>query len=170
MKIVQRGAVPPLIAMLKASDRPLKEMAAFALGRLAQTNDNQAGIFAMGALAPLLELLHSKAKNLEHNAAFALYGLTDNADNAPEIVKQGGYEQLRTSVLPEGQATKDCISKTLKRLAVRRSSLCPSLSPCRLLLLALVATGSVLYHCKLVARAVIDLILSSRRGDARRRS
>jgi hypothetical protein len=43
-KIVQRGAVPPLIEMLGAADVQLKEMAAFALGRLAQNADNQAGI------------------------------------------------------------------------------------------------------------------------------
>jgi Armadillo/beta-catenin-like repeat len=43
-RIVQRGAVPPLIAMLSAGDAQLKEMAAFALGRLAQNADNQAGI------------------------------------------------------------------------------------------------------------------------------
>jgi HEAT repeat protein len=34
--IVQRGAVKPLIDMLESSDVQLKEMAAFALGRLAQ--------------------------------------------------------------------------------------------------------------------------------------
>lgn len=41
---MQRGAVPPLIAMLGQSDVQLKEMGAFALGRLAQNADNQAGI------------------------------------------------------------------------------------------------------------------------------
>lgn len=34
--IVQRGAVPPLIEMLQSKDAQLKEMSAFALGRLAQ--------------------------------------------------------------------------------------------------------------------------------------
>ena len=34
--IVQRGAVKPLIDMLESSDVQLKEMSAFALGRLAQ--------------------------------------------------------------------------------------------------------------------------------------
>ncbi len=42
--IVQRGAVPPLVAMLSHEDVSLREMAAFALGRLAQDKDNQAGI------------------------------------------------------------------------------------------------------------------------------
>ena len=36
--------VPPLIEMLGCADVQLKEMAAFALGRLAQNADNQAGI------------------------------------------------------------------------------------------------------------------------------
>ena len=34
--IVQRGAVQPLIEMLKSPDAQLREMSAFALGRLAQ--------------------------------------------------------------------------------------------------------------------------------------
>ena len=34
--IVQRGAVQPLINMLQAPDMQLREMSAFALGRLAQ--------------------------------------------------------------------------------------------------------------------------------------
>lgn len=36
--IVQRGAVGPLIEMLQSSDSQLREMSAFALGRLAQVN------------------------------------------------------------------------------------------------------------------------------------
>lgn len=43
-RIVQRGAVPPLVEMLKIDDRQLREMAAFAIGRVAQNEDNQAGI------------------------------------------------------------------------------------------------------------------------------
>eukprot|EP00892_Ulva_mutabilis_P010074 jgi/Ulvmu1/7439/UM036_0100.1 len=119
VKIVQRGAVPPLIEMLKMSDKSLREMAAFALGRLAQNSDNQAGIFAMGALPPLLELLSSGVRNLEHNAAFTLYGLADSVDNVAEIVKQGGYERLRVADFPKDQPTKDCVQKTLKRISER---------------------------------------------------
>ena len=118
VRIVQRGAVPPLVQMLKTQDRSLREMAAFALGRLAQNSDNQAGIFVMGAVPPLLELLDSGIKNLEHNAAFTLYGLADNVDNVPELVKCGAYERLRVADFPDDQPTKDCIVKTLKRIAV----------------------------------------------------
>lgn len=42
-RIVQRGAVPPLIDMLSHEDTALTEMAAFSLGRLAQCADNQVG-------------------------------------------------------------------------------------------------------------------------------
>ena len=34
--IAQRGAIQPLVDMLKSSDAQLREMSAFALGRLAQ--------------------------------------------------------------------------------------------------------------------------------------
>lgn len=120
VKIVQRGAVPPLVHMLKTQDRSLREMAAFALGRLAQNQDNQAGILAMGAVPPLLELLDSGARNLEHNAAFTLYGLADSVDNVAELVKCGAFERLRVAEFPDDQPTKDCIVKTIKRITVRR--------------------------------------------------
>lgn len=50
-RIVQRGAVPPLIVMLGHSDIQLREMAAFALGRLAQN---------AGMALPLLRLHSSR--------------------------------------------------------------------------------------------------------------
>ena len=58
-RIVQRGAVPPLINMLSHKDAQLKEMAAFALGRLAQAVDNQAGIVQASMLqfAPVLQIV-----------------------------------------------------------------------------------------------------------------
>ncbi|KAL6293382.1 hypothetical protein ACE6H2_001524 [Prunus campanulata] len=88
----KRGAVRPLIEMLQSPDVQLREMSAFALGRLAQDTNNQAGIAHNGGLLPLLKLLDSKNGSLQHNAAFTLYGLADN------------------------EATKDCVTKTLKRL------------------------------------------------------
>ena len=92
--IVQRGAVPSLITMLSHTDTSLREMAAFALGRLAQNSDNQAGVVQCGGLVPLLGLLESKHYNLQHNAAFALYGLADNEDNIADIVREGVLQRL----------------------------------------------------------------------------
>ncbi|KAM0966332.1 hypothetical protein ACFX13_022434 [Malus domestica] len=113
--IVQRGAVRPLIEMLQSPDVQLKEMSAFALGRLAQDSNNQAGIAHNGGLVPLLKLLDSKNGSLQHNAAFTLYGLADNEDNVSDYIRVGGVQKLQ-----EGefifQATKDCVTKTLKRL------------------------------------------------------
>ena len=115
VKIVQRGGLSPLIKMLRARKSDLKEMAAFALGRLAQNADNQAGICQEGGLRPLLELLDEKSPNLQHNAAFALYGLAENPDNVAEMVKEGAVQRLSDGVLMV-QASKDCVNKTLKRL------------------------------------------------------
>jgi HEAT repeat protein len=80
--------------MLSHQDISLREMAAFALGRLAQNNDNQAGIVQNGGLLPLLALLESKHYNLQHNAAFALYGLADNEDNIADIIREGVLQRL----------------------------------------------------------------------------
>ena len=115
-RIVQRGAVPLLINMLSAADDAIKEMAAFALGRLAQNSHNQAGIVQGKGLVVLLELLESKHYNLQHNAAFALYGLSDNEDNIPAIIKDGGLqklvkfeERLQVQVLKVGNRSKESI-------------------------------------------------------------
>ncbi|KAJ9182079.1 hypothetical protein P3X46_006109 [Hevea brasiliensis] len=113
--IVQRGAVQPLIEMLQSPDLQLREMSAFALGRLAQDLHNQAGIAHNGGLVPLLKLLDSKNGSLQHNAAFALYGLADNEDNVSDFIRVGGVQKLQDGEFIV-QATKDCVSKTLKRL------------------------------------------------------
>ncbi|XVF72407.1 hypothetical protein PTKIN_Ptkin12aG0119100 [Pterospermum kingtungense] len=113
--IVQRGAVPPLIKMLQSSDVQLKEMSAFALGRLAQDTHNQAGIVQSGGIVPLLSLLDSKNGPLQHNSAFALYGLADNEDNVVQLIKTGGAQKLQEGEFIV-QPTKDCVTKTLKRL------------------------------------------------------
>ncbi|KAF7851445.1 hypothetical protein BT93_L3873 [Corymbia citriodora subsp. variegata] len=113
--IVQRGAVRPLIDMLQSDDFQLREMSAFALGRLAQDAHNQAGIAYNGGLIPLLKLLDSKNGSLQHNAAFALYGLADNEDNVSDFIKVGGVQKLQDGEFIV-QATKDCVAKTLKRL------------------------------------------------------
>ncbi|CAM8986102.1 unnamed protein product [Rhodiola kirilowii] len=113
--IVQRGAVQPLVEMLQSPDVQLREMSAFALGRLAQDTHNQAGIAHHGALMPLLKLLDAKNGSLQHNAAFALYGLADNEDNVADFIKVGGVQKLQEGEFIV-QATKDCVAKTLKRL------------------------------------------------------
>ncbi|XP_024017337.1 ARM REPEAT PROTEIN INTERACTING WITH ABF2 [Morus notabilis] len=113
--IVQRGALQPLIELLLSPDPQLKEMSAFALGRLAQDTHNQAGIAYKGGILPLLKLLDSKNGSLQHNAAFALYGLADNEDNVAHIIKVGGVQKLQEGEFIV-QPTKDCVSKTLKRL------------------------------------------------------
>ncbi|KAF9677572.1 hypothetical protein SADUNF_Sadunf08G0121700 [Salix dunnii] len=113
--IVQRGAVRPLIEMLQSPDVQLREMSAFALGRLAQDTHNQAGIAHNGGLVPLLRLLDSKNGSLQHNAAFALYGLADNEDNVSDFISAGGVQKLQDGEFIV-QATKDCVAKTLKRL------------------------------------------------------
>ena len=142
-KIVQRGAVQSLIKMLHHRDPGLREMAAFALGRLAQLGDNQVGICHSGALQPLLCLLGSEiediadhirstntvnkseddieneakrfVENLQHNAAFALYGLAENKDNIPKMIIENAYMRLRNCSLLV-PTSEQCVTKTVKRI------------------------------------------------------
>lgn len=141
-KIVQRGAMESLIKMLSHREPGLREMAAFALGRLAQLGDNQVGICYSNGLSPLLNLLEtdvdvvadrlrihpngksdseieSDAKriveNLQHNAAFAIYGVSANSDNVSKMIKHNAFMRLKYSELSV-EASKTCVTKTLKRL------------------------------------------------------
>lgn len=106
--------------MLAAPDTALREMAAFALGRLAQDAENQAGIAQSGGLRPLLDLLEAPHYNLQHNAAFALYGLSDNEDNVADIVREGGMQRLADcGEKLQVQASKDCVHKTVTRIEAK---------------------------------------------------
>ncbi len=60
---MQRGAVPALVRMLGMPDVSLKEMAAFALGRLAQNVDNQVRRVRAGRALP-----HSLSPGRERHA------------------------------------------------------------------------------------------------------
>jgi len=151
-RIVQRGAIVPLVEMLKNSDPGLREMAAFALGRLAQNADNQIGICFGAGLGPLLKLLDSNiddimmhlretnssakkpdselkgdarryVENLQHNAAFALYGLSDNEDNVHVIIAEGSVQRFRdANNTLLLEASKTCVEKTLQRLEEKLTS------------------------------------------------
>ncbi|ESW34422.1 hypothetical protein PHAVU_001G151300 [Phaseolus vulgaris] len=113
--IAQRGAIPPLVDMLKSSDAELQEMSSFALGRLAQDSHNQAGIAQSGGIEPLLKLLDSKKTPVQQNVVFALYGLSDNEDNVVCIIKADGFQRLKAGNF-KNQQTVECAMKTLKRL------------------------------------------------------
>eukprot|EP00798_Chlamydomonas_sp_ICE-L_P027369 gene27369-4671_t len=65
--IGQRGAIPLLVGLIKAGkDSSVQEMAAFALGRLALDQHNQAGIVQCDGLGPLMELLDTMDDRLTH--------------------------------------------------------------------------------------------------------
>lgn len=91
-KIVQRGAVPPLIDMLGNEDTQLREMAAFALGRLAQNSDNQAGIVAQGGLPPLLDLLETCQSNLQVGAGLWAERRCGGCEAAQQMAVVAGWE------------------------------------------------------------------------------
>ena len=146
-KIMQRGAVESLIKMLSGTtyyrEPGLREMAAFALGRLAQDSDNQVGICHSGGLQPLFNMLESDVEeiteglrkgissgksdadidadakrlveNLQHNAAFAIYGLAESHDNVAKMLKENAFMQLQYSELMV-ETSKQCVNKTIKRL------------------------------------------------------
>ncbi|KAI9117470.1 hypothetical protein K1719_011636 [Acacia pycnantha] len=92
--IAQRGAIPPLIDMLKSPRAKLRDMSSFAISILVKDPLNQVGIAYNGGIEPLLNLLSSKNKTLQHEATFSVYCLADNEDNVADIVKFGGVQKL----------------------------------------------------------------------------
>lgn len=103
-KIVQRGAVPPLIDMLANEDNQLREMAAFALGRLAQVRREQRGGAAGGqgwwaglALLPAglrSSRLATACPPSPSSPCLHRPPPPQNADNQAGIVAQGGLSPL----------------------------------------------------------------------------
>ncbi|XP_043806996.1 ARM REPEAT PROTEIN INTERACTING WITH ABF2 isoform X6 [Manihot esculenta] len=120
-EVLAAGALQPVIGLLSSCCSESQREAALLLGQFAATDSdckdshNQAGIAHNGGLVPLLKLLDSKNGSLQHNAAFALYGLADNEDNVSDFIRVGGVQKLQDGEFIV-QATKDCVSKTLKRL------------------------------------------------------
>lgn len=103
VRIVQRGAVRPLIAMLEAPDSQLKEMAAFALGRLAQVMQASRlcklrSSVMHTAKMKLLLLCHilacSRAHCLPASSSCGGVVFHQNSDNQAGIVHDGGLRPL----------------------------------------------------------------------------
>ncbi|XP_056175211.1 ARM REPEAT PROTEIN INTERACTING WITH ABF2-like [Syzygium oleosum] len=113
--IVQRGAVRPLIEMLRSPSLEARELSASALWRFARNSDTQVGIAHEGGLLALLELLDSESESLQDVAACALHTLLNNEENVSEFITIGGFQKLQRGEFT-GQATKQCVNRTVKRL------------------------------------------------------
>ncbi|KAI9106351.1 hypothetical protein K1719_021879 [Acacia pycnantha] len=76
--IPQRGAIQPLIDMLKFPNAHVYETSSFALAMLSQDTDNQASIVLNGGVEPLFNLLCFNNGSIQHDASFTLEGLAMN--------------------------------------------------------------------------------------------
>ena len=91
MRIVQRGAVRPLIKMLDAPDPQLKEMAAFALGRLAQVCSSHMTCCLL--FCPFLEAFSLVRGSYSAECVCGVWS-AQNSDNQAGIAHDGGLKPL----------------------------------------------------------------------------
>ncbi|XP_074362190.1 ARM REPEAT PROTEIN INTERACTING WITH ABF2-like [Apium graveolens] len=113
--MVQRGAIDPLIKLVKSQDVELQEFSAFALGLLAQDTHSRAGIAQSGGVVPLLNLLDSNIEQVQQNAAYALSELAKDEDNAVDIIVAGGVQKLKDGEYLV-EETRNYVSDTLDTL------------------------------------------------------
>jgi len=112
LRLAALGAAPALVSALDPARPPaVREMGAFALGRLAIDADAGAGALEWGCARPLLRLLtcpappgqpghepgqsiRAPALGARHVAAFALYGVAEGAEAASRMTLEGTGARL----------------------------------------------------------------------------
>ena len=90
-KVLEEGALQPVIGLLASKCHESQREAALLLGQFATTEpDYKARIVQRGAVPPLIEMLKQEDIQLREMAAFALGRLAQNQDNQAGIVQVGG--------------------------------------------------------------------------------
>ncbi|XP_058769649.1 ARM REPEAT PROTEIN INTERACTING WITH ABF2-like isoform X2 [Vicia villosa] len=113
-EVLFAGALQPVIGLLGSCCSESQREAALLLGQFAATDsDCKVHIVQRGAVRPLIEMLSSSDVQLREMSAFALGRLAQ--DNVSDFIRVGGVQRLQEGEFIV-QATKDCVSKTLKRL------------------------------------------------------
>jgi hypothetical protein len=100
--IVECGAVPPLIALLRSPYERLQEHAAVALRNLTVNDRNETRVAEDGALPPLILLLRSPDKRIQEQALGVLRNLSVSSANKVRLVNEGalpGISPLLSSLV-----------------------------------------------------------------------
>ena len=93
-KVLQEGALQPVIGLLSSPCAESQREAALLLGQFATSEENRKAIVQRGAVAPLILMLERADLQLKEMAAFALGRLAQNVDNQAGICSQGGLRPL----------------------------------------------------------------------------
>jgi HEAT repeat protein len=94
-KVLEEGALQPVINLLSSSCTDSQREAALLLGQFATAEgDYKHKIVQRGAVPPLIDMLGNDDNQLREMAAFALGRLAQNPDNQAGIVAQGGLLPL----------------------------------------------------------------------------
>lgn len=87
-RVLEEGALQPVIGLLASECTESQREAALLLGQFATTDpDYKARIVQRGAVPPLIDMLGHTDVQLKEMAAFALGRLAQNADNQAGIVQ-----------------------------------------------------------------------------------
>ena len=91
-RIMEAGAVAPLVQLLRSSSERLRFASAQAISFLVENSGARAQIIAAGAIVPLLQLFSSSAEALQLTAATAIRTLAST--NAGPVAAAGGVPRL----------------------------------------------------------------------------
>lgn len=98
VRIVEEGALPPLVKFFKDDDNEndaiAKQYAAMTIGNLAAEPENHEEIVQLGTIEPLVKLLDPEMVHSGVYCAFALANLSVNNEYRPLIVDEGAIPRL----------------------------------------------------------------------------
>ncbi|XP_043712921.1 U-box domain-containing protein 4-like [Telopea speciosissima] len=101
LKIVQAGAIRPLISLISSQDSQLQEYGVTAILNLSLCDENKDLITASGAIKPLVRALKTGTATAKENAACALLRLSQVEENKTAIGRSGAVPLL-VSLLENG--------------------------------------------------------------------
>ncbi|KAL2241445.1 U-box domain-containing protein 4-like [Sesamum indicum] len=87
IKIIEAGALKPIIGFLQSENLALQEHAAAALITLSASSVNKQVISASGAIPLLVEILGHGSSQAKYDAVMALYNLSTYTDNLGQILE-----------------------------------------------------------------------------------
>ncbi|KAL0332425.1 UNVERIFIED_CONTAM: hypothetical protein Scaly_2144000 [Sesamum calycinum] len=94
IKIIEAGALKPIIGFLQSENLALQEHAAAALITLSASSVNKRVISASGAIPLLVEILGHGSSQAKYDAVMALYNLSTYPDNLGQILQTEPIPQL----------------------------------------------------------------------------
>jgi hypothetical protein len=119
VRIVQEGALPALVFLLRSNTELIAQLAAGVLRNLASNLVNQVKIVQEDALPPLLALCRSSKVAVVEQAVGCIRNLSVNAENEVKIVSANGLPVLMQCLRMDDRAVQVCFDPWYVRVCHR---------------------------------------------------